>query len=176
MDFSHVERTTHPRSLVFRTHRDRLPEVIAHLDTVRAVSQRSRTEHAGGIVELSHRWEGTEAALPALIRPFVPPQLLIWHEVALWDRAQWLCEWTIEVPALGPVVTIAGVNRFDEGPTGCDVAVQGAFTFHPERIPQLPQLPPAAVPFIERFVVALILPMLRQSGRAVAALLEAERA
>ena len=52
------------------------------------------------------------------------------------------------------------------------VEVRGEFVLHAERIADLPTLPPGAVPLIERFVVAMIVPMIQQSGHAVSELLD----
>ncbi|MEN0067977.1 MAG: DUF2505 family protein [Myxococcota bacterium] len=167
MDFSHSERTAYPRPLVFETHRDALQDVIEHLDAVRRVELRSRTLHASGDIEQVHRWYGTKAALPMLVRPFVREELLVWTQRTTWDEAAYTATWQIEVPGLGQSIDCKGTNTYHEARKGSRIDVAGSFSFHPERVDEMSQIPSSAVPMVERIVVQLVVPLIKQSGAAV---------
>lgn len=158
---------------MFRTHRDEIGGIAAHLPAVRSVELRSRTQHARGTLELVHRWYGTKSALPALIRPAVPQDLLVWDQRTVWDPAGWVADWTIDVFSVGGAVVCDGRNTYLEGRRGCVIEVRGDFAFRPERVPQLSGVPRAAVPVVERAVVSVIVPLIKQTGAAVAAYLAA---
>ncbi len=147
MEFAHTERTRHARSLVFRTHRDEIEAITADLEAVRSVDLRGRTQHAGGRLELVHRWQGTRAALPPLVRPIVPEDLLVWTQRTTWDNHAWVADWVIDVHALGPALACSGRNAYFEEPDGgCRIEVTGDFAFRPDQVPQLKGVPAAMVP------------------------------
>lgn len=168
MRFEVSETTSHPRSVVFAAHRDRVADIVRGLEEVDRVELRSRARHAGGREEHVHHWYGTAAALPALVRPFVPPHLLTWRQKTLWDPFHWTATWEIDLLALGPAVDVRGTNAYAEEGTGCRIDVAGDFVFRPDRVPQLAQIPASAVPMVEKAVVSLILPLVKRSGAAVA--------
>ncbi|HHO49340.1 MAG TPA: hypothetical protein ENK18_00335 [Deltaproteobacteria bacterium] len=173
MDFAHAESTPHPRPLVFRTHRDELEQVVARIDAVQRVDLRSRTAHAGGRLEQVHRWHGTQAALPVFLRPFVSEELLVWIQRTTWSVHAWRADWEIEVPGLGAALECKGSNVYLEEGRGTSIEISGSFSFRPERVPELKVVPSSTVPVVERAVVSLIVPLIKQSGAAVAAYLDA---
>ncbi|MBX2800718.1 MAG: DUF2505 domain-containing protein [Myxococcales bacterium] len=175
MDFSHSERTHHPRDLVFRTHRDELEAVVASLDAVGRVELRSRTQHASGQLEQLHRWHGTKATLPVFLRPFVPENLLVWQQTTTWDPTGWRADWEIDVPGLGAAMECRGHNLYVEQGTGTQIDIAGFFRFMPDRVPEMAAVPSSTVPVVERTVVSLILPLIKQSGAAVASYLDKRR-
>ncbi len=176
MDFAHREQTPFATSLVYRTHRDHLEAVVEHLDAVRRVELRSRAVHADGRLEQLYRWHGTKAALPVLVRPFVPEHLLVWEQRTTWNDEATTAEWSIEVPGLGPAIDCRGTNTYHEAAGGSRIDISGAFAFRPERVDQLSTIPASAVPMVERMVVSLVVPLVQQSGNAVADYLRATSA
>ncbi len=176
MDFAHAESTPHPRSLVFRTHRDELSAIVDGIDAVRRVELRSKTASAGGQLQQEHRWYGTHAALPALLRPFVSEELLVWIQRTTWSTHTWRADWEIEGPGLGPARECRGSNVYLEDGSGTKIEVSGSFAFRPGAMAELKAVPSTAVPVVERAVVALIVPLIKQSGSAVATYLDAHHA
>lgn len=172
MKFNHRDPTRHPRERVFTTQRDRLLEVVPYLKGVERVSQLSRADLADGVVQIRNEWTGSPSALPLLLRPLVPPQVLVWRDDTHWDPERWQATWSMEVPAMGPAASIVGVSRFEVDGAGSAVVVEGEFRFFPERLPQAPNMPPQMTPMFEKFVVGLIVPMVRDAGRAVARFLD----
>lgn len=175
MQFEVRETTTHARSVVFAAHRDRLRDIVQHLDEVHSVELRSRSLHAGGREEQVHLWVASPTALPALVRPFVPPQLLAWKQRTVWEPYTWTATWEIDVLALGPSVEARGTNRYLQEGAGCTIELAGEFAFRPDKVPQLAQVPASAVPMVEKAVVALIVPLVKRTGAAVARFLDEER-
>jgi hypothetical protein len=145
---------------------------VKYLDDVQSVELRSRAQHAGGREEQVHLWVGAPSALPAFVRPFVPPQLLTWKQKTLWDPFSWTATWEIDVLALGPAIEARGTNRYHEDGSGCVIEIEGDFSFRPGEVPQLAQVPASAVPMVEKAVVAMIVPLVKRTGAAVARFLD----
>ena len=76
----------------------------------------------------------------------------------------------------GPEGEARGTNRYLEDGAGCAIEVEGDFAFRPEKVPQLAAIPATTVPMVEKAVVALIVPLVKRSGAAVARFLDEEAA
>lgn len=166
MDFKVADDAPFPRERVYRTHRDDLLLLAPRLPEVERIQLRGRTVNADGTMVLRHEWTGKSSVLPLFLRPMVPAQMLRWEQEATWNPHTWSCAWQVRVPALGPMADIRGEQHYLPTDAGCRITLEGRFDFHPERVPQLP-MPPGATAFVERFVVALIVPLVQRSGRAV---------
>ncbi|MEZ4238967.1 MAG: DUF2505 family protein [Myxococcota bacterium] len=164
-DLNHVTR--HPRDLVFATHRDHIEALAAYLPDVERIEVRGRSRHADGREVQTQWWVGSTSALPLLLRPMVPAHLLQWQQTTTWDPAAWTASWEIEVPGLGAAVSARGKHTYERDPAGCRIALEGDFAFRPDRVPQLAQVPAAAIPVVERAVVSIVLPMIERTGEAV---------
>lgn len=172
MKFTLVDEIPWPRDVVFRTHRDKLPELVPYLANVDAVEVRERMED-GDVVRLLNHWSGSSDDVPALIRPVLKPELLTWVDRAVWDQGRWRCDWNITLNALPDAITAKGYNLFQDEGDETVIQIQGEFTVHPDRIPGVPTLlARKAQSAIERFVVGLLEPNLRLSNRAVEQYLE----
>jgi hypothetical protein len=151
-------------------------QIARLLSDVEKVEVRSRTRHADGREEQVQWWTGSPTALPMMIRPLVPPGLLQWRQRTTFDPNAWTADWEIEVPGLGPAIVARGRHVYHDEPEGCRIALTGDLEFHPERVPQLAQVPAAAVPLVEKAVVKLIVPMIQRTGPAVSQFLDEARA
>jgi len=166
MDFSVSHDAPFPRPLVFATHRDEFEAIAPRMSEVERVRLKSQSTAADGTIIQKHEWFGHPSALPFLIRPLVPKEMLRWFGHTHWNPHDFVCRWSVEVPALGPMADITGTQSYVQTPTGCRIELTGRFEFHPERVPRV-RLPPGAVPVVERFAVSLIPPLLQKSGGAV---------
>lgn len=166
MDFTVSDDAPFPRDLVFRTHRDDFESIAPRMKEVDRVRLKSESRHADGTLEQKHEWFGHKSALPFLMRPLVPAEMLRWFGITRWNPTTFECSWRVEIPALGPMAEIDGSQRYLEVSDGCRIEMTGRFDFHPERVPQL-TLPPGAVPIVERFVVSMVVPLFQKSGAAV---------
>lgn len=173
MRFEVREQAKYPRSVVFAAHRDHLEDIVRYVADVERVELRSRSRHAGGREQQTHLWTGSPSALPVLLRPMVPSSMLTWQQVTTWDPATWTATWQIDVPGLGAAISANGTNVYAEDGGACRIDIDGDFSFHPERVPQLQSIPTAMVPMIEKVVVGMIVPMIERTGSAVAKYLDA---
>lgn len=173
MKFNLVDEVPWPRDVVFRTHRDKLVELVPYLGNVDSVEIRERREE-GPVVRLLNHWSGSSSDVPAVIRPVLKPELLTWVDRATWDQSKWRCDWDITLNALPDAVTARGYNLFKDEGDATVIQIQGEFIVHPDRIPGVPTLvAKTAQSAVERFVVGLLQPNLRASNRAVEQYLDA---
>ncbi|MEQ1567077.1 MAG: hypothetical protein ABMA64_15670 [Myxococcota bacterium] len=172
MRFSVRDTSRFAREVVFAAHRDEIERIAGELPDVQRVEIRGRTRRADGWEEQTTLWVGSPSVLPLLLRPVVPPQMLQWRQVTRWDPVAWVAQWTIDVPGLGPAIEAAGENRYLAEGDGCTIAIDGDFAFRPDRVPALDAIPKAAVPVVEKAVVAMIVPMIERTGAAVRQYLE----
>jgi hypothetical protein len=177
MQFQVQDAVRHPRSAVFAAHRDRIEDIARHLSDVERIEVRGRARHADGREVQTQWWTGSTSALPVLVRPLVPPALLQWRQQTTWDATRWAADWEIEVAGIGPAIVARGRHLYlEDSPVGCRIDLTGDFEFHPERVPQLAQVPASAVPMVEKAVISLIVPMIKRTGAAVARFLDEEAA
>ena len=178
IEFTFVETVPRARPLLFRTLRDRVEELVPHMKNAVGITERSRGVDARGVVTREAIWRGAPEEVPALIRPMVRPEALVWVETTRWDERDWTCEWTIRLPVMAEVFTARGRNAFLAEGEGSRVEMAGEFSVHPEALPSVPTLPPAlvrtVVPPLERFVVALLDPNLKEAVRAARRFLDQE--
>ena len=172
MKFCVVDEIPFPRRLVFETHRDRLPEIVAYLPNVAsAVIERSWVE--GGVLHQLNRWTADNREIPTLLRPLVKPEFLTWIDRARWYEDQWMCDWELELAVLPNAITARGYNLFLEEGDETVVQMNGEFCLHPDRVTGVPSFVARQIaPAVERFVVGVLEPNLRQGNRAVAEYLE----
>lgn len=174
MDFTLTEKLPVPREALFPTLRDRVESLPAHMSNVESIQERSRTTLASGVVEREAVWRGAVRAVPEPLRPMVRADMLVWQEHTRWDRDAWTTTWSIQLPILSGVFTARGEDRFLETLEGCAVRIRGELTVHPDEVPPVPGVPRPLLrlmaPQIERFVVRLLDPNLREAPRAAAVL------
>ena len=167
MRFTITDELPYPRDLVFKTHRDKLQELVEYLPNIESVECKSRKEN-GPITKLENFWTGTTSDVPAVLRPIIKAQYLTWTDFAEWDEENHRCSWNIVLGVLPNSVTARGVNIFREEGDETIVDITGEFIVHPNNIPHVPNfVAKKATPAIEKFVVSLLKPNLRMSNAAV---------
>ena len=167
MKFSLVDEIPYPRERVFRTHRDSLLDLVSYLPNVEGVDITSR-EVDGDVVRLVNHWTGASSDVPRMLRPIIKPELLTWIDRASWDQGRWRCDWQITLNAIPEAVTARGYNVFLDEDDETVIQMQGEFIIHPDRIRGVPTLVARrAAPALERFVVGLLQPNMRQINEAV---------
>jgi hypothetical protein len=162
--FTHTTTARYTAERLFTTYRDHLVAIAPLIPSVNRVELRSRTQLAGGEVELAHLWHGTSAAVPAFVRPFVQPEMLRWIDHTRWDHRTLTASWRIELPAVGPAVKATGTYVFEDVGGSGRVVAQGDLSLDAS---MLPPAMVAAKPMIERMVVGLLEPMIEDAGDAV---------
>lgn len=175
MRFTHSDEVAWPRDLVFRTLRDRTPDLLPYLPSVSELELLE--EHVDGLVKRSiKRWRASSDEIPGALRPLVRPDLLEWLDHATWDERSFTCEWRHEFKALPGAVSARGLTRYEDlgGTTG--ITIDGEFTIRPEGLTFVPQIIARKLaPPMERFIVGQIKPNLSGTNEAMASMLEDER-
>jgi hypothetical protein len=160
---------------VFAAQRDEVDRIVPYLPDVEQVEQISEARAAGGDLVHVHRWTGSARSLPVLLRPFVRPEFLRWHQTTRWSGGTLVATWSIAVPALGTAIETGGVSRYIEGASStCTVEIEGDLSFRPGASGELGHVPASAVPVVERFVVGVVVPMIARTTVAVGRYLREE--
>ena len=173
MRFALEDEVAWPREVVFKAHRDHLPEVAEYVPNVTSVETISRVEEPGGLVRLENLWHGARSDIPMLLRPFIGNDALSWLDRATWDIEKWQCDWEITLNALPEAVTARGKNVFREEDGETLIFLSGELIIHPQHLPAVGGfVPKKASEAIERFVVGMVKPNLKHANVAVARYLE----
>jgi hypothetical protein len=173
VEFQLTEHSRFDPDLMFRTHRDDLQALVPYMTLVDRVRAEGRENRADGTCILTHRWVCTKEAVPTLIRPMIPPNMLVWIGRATWNPNTRSCAWEVEIPGLGPAVTVTGVHRYLADEPGTRVELVGDFAIHAEKIPNLPpRISGPMVGAIERFIAQVIVTVMKATHRAVIAYLD----
>lgn len=158
-----------PRQEVFETYRDRLPELAAYLPNIDLITVESRTEREDGRIELLNLWKAARGEVPAVARPFVKPDMLQWHDHALWDNTAFTCAWRTEPFFLKDAVSSTGTNHFrDLGDDTMELHLTGTIEVDGAKLPGVPRLMSRKVASaVESFVVKMMEPNLRAINRGL---------
>jgi hypothetical protein len=172
MELTAQTQVPFPRELVYRTYRDRLPEVVPYLPNVSSIVVRQRTEREGRI-DLLNIWTA-RADVPSMARKFLKPEMLAWTDDARWDPVGWICRWRIETQAFPGLVECAGTTAFREAGSQTEIRIDGKLVLHLEKA-HVPRLLAGTVqPMIERIVISALRPNLLSTGEGVGRFLQAE--
>ena len=172
MKFTIQEDIQFPLEDVFRVQRDELEALSDYLPTVDEIVVDSREED-GDVVRLVNLWKGSSAEIPGIARPFIKPEMLNWIDRAEWNSATHVCNWETEVGFLPDAVEAAGTTRFEYDGETTTVIIEGEITIHARRIPGIPRIAAGKVgKAVEKFVVKMIEPNLRETTEAIGRYLE----
>lgn len=175
MRFTHSDEIPWPRELVFRTFRDRTPDLLPYLPSV-AELELIEENIDGPLKRSIKRWRGSSDEIPGALRPLVRPDLLEWLDHATWDEQHFTCEWRHEFRALPGAISARGTTRYSAEGEATRITIEGEFTIRPQGLTFVPQvIARKLAPTLERFVVGQIKPNLRGTNDAMAALLEDEQ-
>ena len=160
---------TYPVEKVFPVVRDQLVELVPFLPAVDSIQLQERTELGAGKLRLVNLWQGKTQAAPAAVRPFVTKGLVRWKDIAEWDEGSRTTRWHFETFHFEKLFECAGENRFVSTPEGhTRIEIRGNLEIFTERIPGVPGfLGRRLKPKIEKFIVELVTPNLRDLGRGV---------
>ncbi|MCB9663341.1 MAG: hypothetical protein H6732_04455 [Alphaproteobacteria bacterium] len=171
MKFRSESVIAHPRDAVFETYRDRLSEVAAYLDDIKAVNVLARGEE-DGLVTLHNEWIAARDVPPAF-KAFIKPEQLAWDDHATWDASAFRCQFDIRTRVFTEHVRCTGTDQFVEVPQGTKVVLEGDFTLTLDSLPGVPSfLLKRMLPQIEQFIVGLIQPNLEKTNGAIGRFLD----
>lgn len=166
------------REVVFRTYRDRLPELVPHLPNIKKITVQKREDAAGGragITKMVNLWEA-KGEIPKVAQSFLKPEMLAWLDHAVWDENDWTVEWRIETRMLTEAVKCGGKNRYVPAGEGASVLeIRGDLEVDMKKVPGVPRLLAGAIaPAVEKFIIALLTPNLTSVAKGLEAFLKAE--
>ena len=155
-----------PRSLVFTTYRDRLPELVPYMPNIQGITIKSRQER-GEHIEQVNEWQGG-GDVPAAARSILDESMLSWTEHALWDETNFTTAWKIETHAYTEAVLCKGNNRFLEKDQGTLITSEGELSIDSNKIKNVPSFIAKMVSgVVEDFLGKKIEPNLVQMGEGV---------
>ena len=174
MDFEYRETISYPLERVYTIFRDEMPAVVGYLPSVASIELVSRDEEAPGRIRLVNRWQGASASVPRVARPFVTASMGGWRDDALWFDDEAKVEWTFETEHFGKLYDCAGTNSFhDVEGDATEVVLKGYIKVYPDRVPGVPRILARRVgPQVEKVLIDMVTPNLRELPRAVQAYLD----
>lgn len=173
MRFTSTSTIPFPREEVFRTYRDRLPEVVAFMDDIESVTVQDRREDGARVI-LHNEWSSARE-VPKVAQGFLKPDQMKWDDYATWDEASFLCHFDIRTRAFRDAVSCKGTNTFRDLGDKTEVVLDGDFEVDLKSIPGVPRLLAGRIaPQIEKFIIGLIQPNLETTNQAVSRFLSAQ--
>ncbi len=160
-------RIHHPQSAVYSAYRDRLPEIAAYIPDVSEIRVESREEQ-GDVVKIHNVWIA-DRDVPVFARAFIKPEMLRWDDYAEWKDSESCVYWKLRLRVFTESVTCSGTNRFEAaGDTATSVRLEGDLDIDVKSIPGVPRLLAGGIkPKIEKFIVSLITPNLKQVNESL---------
>ena len=176
MDITVDHRVNFPRTLVFETMRDHMPDLAPYLPNVDGIEVRERKEPAAGVVELVNFWKAAKTEIPNVARPFVDQSKLNWIDRAKWTQADWNCAWKLEVGFMPERVKCSGQTQYvEDGPGKTLVRMRGKLELDLKGL--LPGLiARSATPSVEAFIVKMVQPNFEKTIDALVKYLESKPA
>lgn len=176
MKFTVIDELAFPRDQVFHAHRDKLPEMVPFMPNVEKIEVKSREED-DELVHLVNVWHAAETEVPALARAFVTPDLLRWTDRATWNEEEHTTDWEIELGFLPGAITCRGHNTFEEFDGLTRITMEGELLIDASKIPGVPRMLAGKIGgVVEKFVVNLVEPNMRETNKIVARYLGGEEA
>jgi hypothetical protein len=175
--FKSVMVVKHPKSVVWKAMRDRLPEMVPFLDNVAAITQVRREEPTDGCVQLINLWKA-DVDIPSTIQSVIDPSNLSWLDRAEWFEPKNKCQWTIEPQFFTDHIRCAGSTYFEPaiGGRGTRITFEGELEITVSNIAGLPSFMHATVSkAMESLVTSLIPKNFRKITDAMSILLERKR-
>jgi hypothetical protein len=165
-----------PREDVYQAQRDDMVKLAAYLPNIERIEVLKREEVEGG-VKLLNLWKAAAGEVPAVIRPFVKPEMMQWKDDARWYNDRFSCDWRLELGFFTEQVDIRGATRFEAlGADRCKVIIDGELKVDANNLPGVPRLLAGKiVGEVEKFVVKMITPNLTSVNRGLERYLAARK-
>ncbi|MCG8367383.1 MAG: hypothetical protein MJA27_29115, partial [Pseudanabaenales cyanobacterium] len=159
-------RIPFPRSLVYRTYRDKLIELLPYMPNVRHIEIKSHRRENGRTYCINE-WRGG-GEIPAVARAVISEDMLSWTEHNIWDEAEFSLEWRIKTHAYTEAVNCGGKNRFLEEGDSTVIENRGKLVIDREKLEGIPPfLRGSVASIVEDFLGKKVGPNLVQMGEGV---------
>ncbi len=127
-----------PRSLVWKTYRDHLPELAVVMPTVESITVMKREEKKSELY-LENIWK-LSAGIPNVIRKIIPQNLFSYKDQAIWKQDDWIC-YFIETPVDDSDIYICkGRNTFLDINDKTVLEISFELIIDPQKIPGIPYI------------------------------------
>ncbi|GIV64704.1 MAG: hypothetical protein KatS3mg045_2043 [Bellilinea sp.] len=136
MEISSQVELPFPRDAVYRTYRDRLPELVNWMPNVRAIEVQARNEQPQAL-EMVLVWHGG-GDIPTAARAFLSEAMLSWTDYSYWDNRHYLTRWRIVPHAFTEAVDCQGENQFIATGHSTIITSRGHLRIDPKRITGVP--------------------------------------
>jgi len=167
-------RIHYPRERVYRAYRDQLPEIAEYMPDIREILVHSR-EESDGVVEILNEWI-SDREIPKVVAKIIRPEHLRWNDRATWHDSEYAVDWVIEPRAFTEAVQCSGRNTMiADGDDATIVRLTGELKIAVTNIPGVPNfLAKRLAPQVEKFIVGLITPNLKNTNQSLQDFLDAE--
>jgi hypothetical protein len=174
MKMKTIAMVKYPRELVWRTVRDRMPEIVRLLDDIESVTSTSRELAREGTLQIVNIWRA-RPELPAVVRSRLDAKMLAWTDRSSWSAKKFECKWRIEPHFFADRVKSEGITRYEPamGGRGTRVTFEGVLELSALDLPGVPVVFEGAVlAGVETFLGVLIPKNFRKLIDATAKVLE----
>jgi hypothetical protein len=148
----------HAPDLVWKTVRDRLPELIRFIDDIDKVTIEARKSRPDGSMLLINEWRA-KVRIPSMLSSIITKDMLVWTDRAEWREKTHECHWQIE-PHFRPEMMVCEGSTFYKpamGGRGTRVIFQGMLDVkRPELLPVPNSIRGVVAMAVESFVASLI--------------------
>ena len=173
MEIRSESRIHYPRERVYETYRDKLREIAEYMPDIREIVVHSR-EEADGIVKLHNEWI-SDRDVPKVVANIIKPEHLRWDDHATWHDEGYYVDWVIETRAFTEAVTCSGRNSMIADGDHTIVRLTGELKISVVGIPGVPKfLAKRLAPQVEKFIVGLITPNLKNTNKSLQDYMDAE--
>lgn len=176
--FKSIVIVKQPIDVIWRTIRDRLPEISAQLDDVASVEVLERRTVGDGIDYIVNQWTA-KIRIPDVLASYLQPEMLMWIDRAEWNDVTHACTWTIEPSFFHDSLRCGGEARYEQalGGRGTKITFEGELQVDTSGLVMVPQSLKGIVAMgVESLVILLIPKNFRKVAEAAASLGSADRA
>jgi hypothetical protein len=148
----------HAPDLVWKTVRDRLPELIRFIDDIDEVTIGKRKSRPDGSIFLINEWRA-KIRIPSMLSSVITKDMLVWTDKAEWREKTHECHWQIETHFRPEIIVCEGTTSYQPamGGRGTRVAFQGMLEVkRPELLPVPNSLRRVVARGLESFIASLI--------------------
>ena len=172
-----IDEIAYPLDTVYGVMRDDLPKLVPFLPQVKYIEVLSREDSEPGSIRIVNKWQGTLDQAPRVARPFLKEEMVAWKDHARWVDADHRVEWRFESLVGDRYFDCNGENFFEAvGEGSTRVKITGELKVHPERLPGVPKfLARKVAPAVEKYIINLITPNLRNLAQGVRGYLDSIR-
>ncbi|MEZ5666491.1 MAG: SRPBCC family protein [Alphaproteobacteria bacterium] len=167
-----------PPDALWRTVRDRLPELAAMIDDIDSIEVVERDDADPACVRLVNRWRSGQR-IPGFLHKPLGADAVSWIDRNSWDEAARICRWQIEPSVLPDKIRCDGSTAFEPamGGRGTRVTFAGRFELAPGALRAVAgPLERQVAGFVESVVTVIVPRNLRRMMDAAAKLIAGDPA